>query len=239
MFCPVFCELSLKKKLIFCFYSQKFLFSSRVLSQKPVLNLKTQHTRTRNINFKLKKTKTFFKFDRVVCKRARWTYNSKNFRNILNLRNRVNQYFDGVFSNSYFKKELKTQYLYLDYIRYSFIKPEFRLDIILWRLNFFSSPYSARIAILKNKVLVNNQFLRFSYYLQEGDVVSIQKINNLKFVRSLRFSKFALNSFVEVDYYSNTFIVLQDYSSMSVDTFPCVIRQSFKASTFLSYLRLK
>ena len=51
--------------------------------------------------------------------------------------------------------------------------------------------------------------------------------------------KFSLNSFVEIDYYSNTFIVLQDYSSMGVDTFPCVIRQPFKPSAHLSYLKLK
>ena len=51
--------------------------------------------------------------------------------------------------------------------------------------------------------------------------------------------KFSLNSFVEIDYYSNTFIVLQDYSTMGVDTFPSIIRQPLKASAYLGYLRLK
>ena len=239
MLCGVSSGFYLKKKLGFCFHFQNILFSSKSSIQKPVLNFKTQFTRVVNKNSKVKKIKTFFKFDRVVCRRARWIYNSKNFRSNLNLRNRVHQYYDGVFPNSFFKKELKNQYLYLDFIRHSFIKPEFRLDVILWRLNFFSSPYSARIAILKNDVLVNDGVAWFSDYLKQGDVVFVKTASNLKYLRDLKISKFALNSFIEVDYYCNTFIVLQDYSTMPVNSFPCVIRQPFKASAYLSYLLLK
>ena len=179
----------------------------------------------------------FFKYDRVVCKRWRWVYISKNFRNILYLRNRVNQYFDGVFNNSFFKKQVKNKTTFLDSIRYSYIKPEFRLDIILWRLHFFSSPYEARIAVFKNQILVNGIQVHFSYFLKQGDIVVVNTEPNLNYLVELKLPTFNLNSFVEVDYYSNTFIVLQDYSLFSVDSLPCVIRQPFKVFSHLSYLK--
>ena len=239
MFYSISDTFYLKNRTRSNFFCSNVWFSSKSGVQKKFLltttlkNVRFKHTQ------KLKKKFFFFKFDRVVCKRARWAYNSKFFRNSLQLRNRVHQYFDGVFSNLFFKKELKKQFLFLDYIRYSFIKPEFRLDILLWRLNFFSSPYSARIAVLKNEITVNGSFVRFSYFLKQGDVVVVKKCKNLKFLRSLKIMKFSLNSFVEIDYYSNTFIVLQDYSTMGVDTFPSIIRQPLKASAYLGYLRLK
>jgi len=239
MFCLVSCTFYLKKRFLLNSFCPQVLFSSKSGIQTKLLRTAVKKTSIPNIRIRIKKKTFFFKFDRVVCKRARWAYNSKNFRNILYLRNRVHQYFDGVFSNSFFKKQFKNRFLFLDYIRYSYIKPEFRLDIILWRLNFFSSPYDARIAILKNEISINGSFAAFSYYLRQGDVVVVKKSKNLKFLRSLKIIKFSLNSFVEIDYYSNTFIVLQDYSSMGVDTFSCVVRQPFKASAHLSYLKLQ
>jgi ribosomal protein S4 len=239
MFSLFFCSSYLKKKNKLNFFGYAIRFNSKSSKKKIVLNNKIKKTMVTTKLSVYKKKNFFFKYDRVVCKKSRWVYNSKNFRNVLHLRNCIHQYFDGVFSNSFFKKELEKKITFLDFIRHSFVKPEFRLDVLLWRLNFFSSPYSARIAIVKNQVCINNVFVKFSYFLKQGDVVVVNTSLNLNYLHSLKLTKFSLNPFVEVDYYSNTFIVLQDYSSMSVDTFPCIIRQPFKVSAFLSYLKLK
>jgi len=193
----------------------------------------------KNNRFSLKKSQIFFKYDRIVCKNFRWVYNSKNFRNILYLRNRVHHYFDGVFSNRYFKKQLKDKTGYLDLLRCSFLKPEFRLDIILWRLHFFSSPYSARSAILKQDVLVNNLGANFSYFLQQGDIISLSNSINLKSLIELKISRFILQPFIEIDYYTNSFIILQDYQCLNIDSFSCLIRQPFKVSSLSNYLKIK
>ncbi len=204
-----------------------------------LVNAKTQNKIIKNNRVFYKKNQIFFKYDRVVCKNFRWVSNSKNFRNILNLRNRVYQYFDGVFSNKYFKKQFQNKSDYLDLLRYSFIKPEFRLDIILWRLHFFSSPYSARVAIIKQQVLVNNCVVNFSYFLNQGDVVSLTNLINLKTLKNLKFFKFSLQPFIEIDYYTNSFIILQDYRYFNIESFPCLIRQPFKATSLLNYLKIK
>ncbi len=232
------CSL-LKKGNFLTSFIKNFSLTSNNFVKKSVVNFKFQKQLLKNKRSSYKKNITFFKYDRVVCKRSRWVYNSKNFRNILYLRNRVHQYFDGVFSNSFFKKEFENKSSFLDFIRYSFIKPEFRLDIILWRLNFFSSPYSARIAILKNQILVNGLPCKFSYFLKEGDIVELNSLINLKSLMSLKFIKFPLYPFIEIDYYTNSFVILQDFNQFNVQSFPCVIRQPFKASSLLTYLRTR
>ena len=225
-----------KKKALSAFFSKSISSNSKISNKKIVLNLK-KNSKFKKLGSFYKFKNIFFKYDRVVCKKWRWVYNSKNFRNILYLRNRINQYFDGVFSNSFFKKGLEKKSSALDFVRYSYIKPEFRLDIILWRLLFFPSPYAARIAILKNQILVNGVSVYFSYFLNQGDIFLVNTPIDLSSVTKLKLRNFNFNSFVEVDYYTNTFILLQDFKLLSVDSLPCVIRQPFKVFSHLSYLK--
>ena len=58
---------------------------------------------------------------------------------------------------------------------HTLLKPEFRLDILLWRLKFFESSYQARQAINEKKVKVNQKRVAGNFFLS--------KSNNLKFDR--------------------------------------------------------
>lgn len=179
----------------------------------------------------------FFKFDRIVCLKSRWGYSSKNYKTNLLMRNRIHSYFDGVFTNRFFKKALRSKKDFKGLIRFSRIRPEFRLDILLWRLHFFVSPYAARVAILKKKIQVNDSIKHFSYIVNEGDII---KLNcNLCFDSNtkLKFSSFAFNSFVEVDLFLKTVIVLYGYLNISSNMFTNIIRDSFQFQNHTNYLR--
>ncbi|EPS73339.1 hypothetical protein M569_01424, partial [Genlisea aurea] len=53
---------------------------------------------------------------------------------------------------------------------------ESRIDVLLFRLNFFSSIREARQKILHGNVLVNNKVIKhFSYNLGEGDCLTFKK----------------------------------------------------------------
>lgn len=225
-----------KKNILNCFY-KNYSLSANSFHKNSLGIIQFKQQKIKNKRLKSKKPGTFFRYDFVICKKSRWVYSSKNFRNILSLRNRIYQYFDGVFSNRFFKKQFKNRFDALDFIRYSFLKPEFRLDIILWRLNFFNSPYSARIAILKKDVLVNGSTVRFSYFLKKGDIVCLNNLVNLNSAMNLKINLSLFQPFLEIDYYTNSFIVLHDYQDLSVDSFCCLIRQPFKAASLLNYLK--
>ena len=179
----------------------------------------------------------FFKFDRIVCSKSRWGYTSKNYKNNLLMRNRIHSYFDGVFTNRFFKKALRVKKDYKGLIRFSRIRPEFRLDILLWRLHFFGSPYAARLAILKKIILVNGCAKHFAYIAKEGDIIKLNCNISYNLNTKLKLSTFAYNSFVEVDLFLKTIIILYGYSNISPNMFTNIIRDSFQFQNHTNYLR--
>jgi ribosomal protein S4 len=197
------------------------------------LSFKKKINKRRRRSFK----KFFFKFDRIVCLKSRWSYSSKNFKTNLLMRNRIHSYFDGVFTNQFFKKALSSQKDSKEVLRFSRIRPEFRLDILLWRLQFFVSPYAARSAILKKKILVNGDVKHFAYIAKEGDLI---KLNcNIAFDKNLtvKLSTFSFNSFVEVDLLLKTVIILYGYANVPSISFTNIIRDSFQFQNHTNYLR--
>jgi len=179
----------------------------------------------------------FFKFDRLVCSKARWGYSSKNYKTNLSMRNRIHSYFDGVFTNRFFKKALHFKKDYKSLLRFGRIQPEFRLDILLWRLNFFGSPYAARLVILKKKILVNGCPKHFSYIAKEGDIIKLNCKMSFDINTKLKLCTFAFNSFVEVDLLLKTIIILYGYSSIAPNMFTNIIRESFQFQNHINYLR--
>lgn len=116
------------------------------------------------------------------------------------------------------KKEKQYKKLIYDYL----IKPEFRIDILLYNIGFFTSPYFARHEINNGTVLVNSKPIMSNYYVKRGDIISINyyPLLNSEFLSNY-YSKFPDNnriySFVEIDYYSGKIVVLKDYKLLSAE----------------------
>jgi hypothetical protein len=94
-----------------------------------------------------------------------------------------------------------------------FIRPEFRLDILLWRLKIFSSVFFIKLALRKKQITVNGCFENFDFYLKKGDVIrfSQNKIYNLKKHFLKYFKVVFIPSFVELDFYTNTVVILKKF----------------------------
>lgn len=202
--------------------------------------VKTKANKSKFLFAKFKKARYrknfFFQHSRTFCKKKRWDYFSKRFKNNLIARNLANSFFDGVASNSSFKKGLylksATSVLY-----YNYIKPIFRLDVLLWKLNFFTSPYEARISILKKKVTLNDDYKSFAYIVKGGDVINISDDVNIQKNYSNKLLLFFFNSWVEVDYFSKTVVVLQDFTNLTTSSIPNLIRFPLSLYKHLNYLR--
>ena len=89
----------------------------------------------------------------------------------------------------------------------------YRLDLLLYNLNFFASIYQARQSIKNGLVLINNKpFLSENTVLAKGDIVCLlDDKNNLPQMikKELRFS------FLEIDYYTQTFIILKNLNNIN------------------------
>jgi ribosomal protein S4 len=129
----------------------------------------------------------------------------------------------------------------LDVYTYVLLKPEFRLDILLCRLNFFSSSYQAFQIISEKKIMVNDKTVSGNFSLSKGDIISFKsnynlKTLNLRKIRSnLSFSD-SINSFIEVDYYSNRIIVVKDLKSLSQDDFFISVEEHHNLKKLKDYI---
>ena len=112
------------------------------------------------------------------------------------------------------------------------IKPLFRLDILLSRLYFFSSCYHARQFIQSGYVQVNDKKVKNNVLLKKGDIISFnlsknQKNFDLSNLFTIHLNNNLFYSFVEVDHYTKTLIILKDLNEVSVDDLSLLITDFF------------
>ena len=91
----------------------------------------------------------------------------------------------------------------------SIMQFEYRIDILLWRLRFFKSSSEARLYINNGLIQINQKRVKCNYFVKQGDVITF--IGKLDFLANLQRLKktFLDSSFVEVDLYTNSLIVLE------------------------------
>lgn len=109
------------------------------------------------------------------------------------------------------------------------LKPQFRIDILLWKLKFFSSSYEAKQAVSNCFVSINGSSVKSNFFVKKGDVITFKDaIQAEKFFFNC-VKKYSLNenfsTFVEVDYYTKTIIVLKDCCELDYQDFVLIINE--------------
>lgn len=105
---------------------------------------------------------------------------------------------------------------------------EFRLDILLWKLGIFQSSFQAYQSIQERLVTVNNKICVSTKFLQLGDIISVNKHKNAKFVRSKEVSTISeiFRPFVESDVYCNNFVIVKNLTELGDDDFRLLLRNT-------------
>jgi ribosomal protein S4 len=150
----------------------------------------------------------------------KWKKLQFSFKNSLNLKISVFRLFQNHLNNKLFNKSLFIKKCSnLEFFSNVLAKNEFRIDLLLWKLHLFESSYAARLAINNNYIHVNSKTISGNFYLKKGDIVSFNKSFNLKKnLKNLIQYKYLL-TFIEIDYYSNTIIILKSYSNLNLEDF--------------------
>lgn len=120
---------------------------------------------------------------------------------------------------------------YVDFLQ-SVMQFEFRLDIFLWRLRIFKTSYQAGLFINHNFVRVNSKIVRSNYVLNRGDIISFDgKINFFSNLKRLK-KTLLLNSFLEIDYYTNSIVLLSSVKEMTPLNFSLFMKTYFDLAKF-------
>jgi ribosomal protein S4 len=129
-----------------------------------------------------------------------------------------------LFSNSIKHKNIEKQAINKKertlFLTSCLIKPILRIDILLYFLNVCRSAKQAKQLIYSKKVLVNNEVLScYKKFLNLGDIITFNDLN-IDLIETKKVSiKYAqLNtifSFIEIDYYTNSFVIVKNLNGLS------------------------
>ena len=104
----------------------------------------------------------------------------------------------------------------------------------------FSSSFSARQSINNKQITVNNKFVAGNFFLKKGDIISFDSDSFLKINLSSNFSRIYTQqkycTFVEVDVYSQTLVVVKDLKDLTSDDFNFFINEYVDLKKFRDYI---
>lgn len=172
----------------------------------------------KNYSKKLKRS-FFFNPLVVLVKVKSWEKRKRNFIKKLQLKRNLFQIFENSFNLSITRKYLsKIGQLDVEKVfRILFFQIQFRIDVLLYQLEFFENIDQSRKTIQNKCIYVNGYISDKLRILKKGDVISIKdtKLLNktilLKFHKSSKFS-----SFVEIDYYTGTIVIIKDFTEATL-----------------------
>jgi len=159
----------------------------------------------------------------------------------IQIKRKILTIFDASIKKDTLKKELSQKSkLNNDLFLSTLVKPEFRIDILLWRLNLVSSCFEARQRLNNKEITVNGKFVRGNMFLKKGDVISFQKQTffNLNLVSILKriYTHQKISTFIEVDFYTQTLVVVKDLKELTSDDFNFFTKEYLDLKKFRDYL---
>jgi len=209
-----------------------FKFFETLLKLKPIF--KKQKFLKRIKNKEPFKAYTSFRNLKIRCPIKNWTRNALYYKNSLLLQKYFRLLYDSNIAYKklkrivFTKKKIKT----IENVFRTLFSLEFRLDVLLWKLRFFKSTFEARIYLNAKSIQVNSKYVRGNYTLKKGDIITFE--SDLHLIENLiRLKKnFLLKNWVEIDYYSNTIIILQSSNGVDLNNSMFQLRKYFDVFKF-------
>lgn len=222
------------------------IFSSFLNKFKQVFSVKKYRSRKKSLKYRNKKkpkkskllSNFYFNFTHIKSKFYSWGNQRWFFKEDLLMKSSIIKYFDYGFSIDFFKKQFTKNTKKTYAISSIFARPEFRVDVLLWRLKYFNSIYLAQRGIKTGQIFVNNKCINSKIFLKQGDVLNtcFNKSYFFKKVLIKRFKILFIPSFVEVDYYTNTVIILKNYFNFISMDLNTIIKEPLCFYRFKNYI---
>lgn len=135
------------------------------------------------------------------------------------------------FKNILKKKTINRESLFIELL----IKPFFQLEVLLWKLGLFNSTAEIKQYFFKGLVLVNGTPVVQNLWLKQGDIITFKNICLKNVV--------ALNTFLwsiaEIDYFTNTVVILLSYTDYNITNLPLLLREFINLGMFVDYIKNK
>jgi ribosomal 50S subunit-recycling heat shock protein len=178
----------------------------------------------------IKKKYTFF--NSCTTKKKKKSKERRTFFFSRRLQNK--RFFSTLYDNAvkYKKSSVLKKNIYL---LNALIKNEYRLDVLLWNLNLFSTCYSAVEAINNGFIFLNKKRILSNVYVKKNDILDvcysgIQK--NRAFFNLKQYPiSFKFLTFVEFDAYTKSFIIVKNLDELDSDDLKLLVIKFFNLAT--------
>jgi len=192
---------------------------------------------------RIKRRKSLFKNSMVVQKKKNFWCKIKNaYKEGLILKKKIiNCFFDNSISIAFFKTPHRKMSSTFKFFKSCLIKPEVRLDILLFRLNFFSSSFQARQSLNEGEILLNGQMAKGNCFLKKGDIISFfsKKSNtlfDLKKIINKQSLSYSFCPFVEIDFYTKTIVIFKSIDEFTNVDFNFLFPNYFENKKIKDYI---
>ena len=218
------------------------LNTSETLFSEKILNFKRSKWKNAQKNIRLS-SKIGYKrrSNPFICKLpSREVENiQRSYKQGLDLKSSLILSFDKAIRSSSIKKELsyKLNKSTKDVLANCLIKPLFRIDILLWKLNFFKTSFQARQFINERKILINSKPFKSNYFVKKGDIITFRTgVKNNLFLDTVLESNINLYSFVEFDNLLKTIVIIKDLDEFSSEDISLVVKNFFDINKLKNYI---
>lgn len=186
----------------------------------------------------------FFNFGKIKKNSKMYIRSRFIFKNTLVMKFTILKYFYNSISIKYLKKYF-LQSKNVEYrIKLSnlFLRIEYRIDMLFWRLKFFQNPYFVRFALYNHKI---NHYMNFNtlkknilckQILIGGDILTCTVQYNFKQNLNNYTKSFFLSSIVEVDYYTGSVALIKNLSELSFRDINSMFKEPLCVYKFMDYL---
>jgi ribosomal protein S4 len=202
-------------------------------------NLITQRRfkQTKQSFFLKKKIKTSLINSFLIKKDVkRWAKVKNYYKTGFKYKNILHNIFDHSIKFTFLKKKSRKLSLKKDFILNYLVYPTFRLDILLWNLNFFASSFQARQVINNHEILLNGKSVKSNVFVKKGDIITFKNNSDEIYTYNQIVERFSKTkkflTFIEIDYYTKTIIVLKDYKELSLEDLYLLIIDSLDLKIF-------
>ena len=171
-----------------------------------------------------------------------WNKIKNKYKSNLKLKNTYSQLFDSSIKKNLLKqlfrnsKQKDFNEIFLNIL----IKPEFKLNILLCRLNFFKTNFQAQQSISAGEILLNGNLVTKNIFVKKGDIISFKNQKKISLIKAGEFIKNRFKvktffTFAEYDHYTRTIIILKNYNALTREDFYIMKRHYFNLRKLKDY----
>lgn len=184
--------------------------------------------------FKRRRRRRFLNTNLLRVRFRSWRRVRNSFREGLKLKVALSTLFDTQFSTRFYKKNLTL--LKENGTNFRLITlPFFRIDILLWKCGLFRSSFEAIQKIEQGVVNINFKTIRNVNFLKKGDIITFSDSSFIKYSKFESKIPF-LYSLLEIDYYSNTLVILKGNEELVQEDVFTLLNTSLSINLFKNYL---